>query len=150
MGTGLQRRSDSEHTALRKGRALTAAKVISESEANEERISWTSFSYSTGVLNKLVGQTGEDGGGGLAASDDDHREGGFDLAEAHLIVVGIVLQHRSHEIPALSFEIHTSVDLVDGLFEVVSLQFANAGRKEQEEDVLERRVVSRRCGESHS
>jgi len=69
---------------------------------------------------------------------------------AHVVVVGIVLQHRSHEILALFFEIHASVDLVDGLFEVVSLQFADARRKEQQQNVFKRRIVSRCCGVSHS
>ena len=102
------------------------------------------------VLNKLVGQAGKNGGGGFAAGDNNHREGGFDLAEAHLVVVGIVLQHRSHKILTLFFEIHASMDLVNGLFEVVSLQFADARRKKHEENVLKRRVVSRCSGESHS
>ena len=98
-----------------------------------------------GVLNEIVGYAAKGRARRLAARDQQHGDRRFDLCEAHLGEIRIVLDEGCHEIGALGVEIHASVRLGYRYFMVVSLHLHDAGRHQLQEDVFQAREIAGGC-----
>ena len=98
-----------------------------------------------GVLNEIVGYAAKRRARRLATRDHQQGDRRFDLCEAHLGEIRIVLDEGCHEIGALGVEIHAPVRLGYRHFMVVLLHLHDAGRHQLQEEVFQAREIAGRC-----